>query len=246
MPGRLGIAGRRFGGQGGLAVGADRGHIGHDDLDPLGREPMAMMSGMSWLPARLASAGRLDHRLGGPRRIGRRGRGGVGGVAIELAAEFVDFGLQTRDQEPSLVQRGPESAAFRTGGRRARGKIGHSETIRDRTKNATVEVKSTPHQALSVPREGLNGYRNSCYLGYRRPPGRRRSRRSRLAKRPLSETRRMPPRRSPRRADPRLAIPSQVQSLTTGRAVRPKLDRPIIDQAGRRSATAPGSRPQTG
>ena len=48
-----------------LALGADRGHIGHDLVDPLGREAMAMMSRMSGLTAGLAPARGLAHRLGG-------------------------------------------------------------------------------------------------------------------------------------------------------------------------------------
>ena len=43
-----------------------------------------MMSGMPRLAARFPPGGCLDDRLGGPRRIGRRGRGGVGGIAVQL------------------------------------------------------------------------------------------------------------------------------------------------------------------
>jgi hypothetical protein len=93
MPRRLGVSGCRFGRQHGLAVAAGRGYIRYDMLDPLGREAMAMMSGMPSLPARFASAGCLDHRLGCPKRIGRRRCRGVGGIATQLRAEFVDIGL---------------------------------------------------------------------------------------------------------------------------------------------------------
>ena len=67
-----------------MAVGADRGHIRHDRLDPLRREAMAMVSGMASLPARLSSAGGLDHWFGSVRRISRRGNGRVGRVPVQL------------------------------------------------------------------------------------------------------------------------------------------------------------------
>src|SRR3974377_1788760 len=51
MPGRLGVTGRGFRGQGSLAVGADRGHVRHDLVNPLGREAVAMVSRMPRLPA---------------------------------------------------------------------------------------------------------------------------------------------------------------------------------------------------
>ena len=96
MPGRLGVARPRLGGQRSLAVGADRGHIRHDDLDPLWREAMAMMSGMPRLAARFPPRGCLDDRLGRPRRIGRRGRGAIGGIASELARGVLGPGLPRR------------------------------------------------------------------------------------------------------------------------------------------------------
>ena len=77
MPGRLGVTGRGFRGQGSLAVGAGRGHVRHDLVDPLGREAMAMVSRMPRLSAWLTSGRCLDDRFGSPRWIDRRGRGGV-------------------------------------------------------------------------------------------------------------------------------------------------------------------------
>ena len=77
MPGRLGVTGRGFRGQGSLAVGAGRGHLRHDLVDPLGREAMAMVSRMPRLSAWLTSGRCLDDRFGSPRWIDRRGRGGV-------------------------------------------------------------------------------------------------------------------------------------------------------------------------
>ena len=89
-----------------------------------------MRSGMSGLPARLAPALGLDDRLGSPRWIGRWGRGGVGGVAVQLAAEFVELGLQEGDLLLSHLQGGAERSAFRTGRPRNGGQIAHRLTIR--------------------------------------------------------------------------------------------------------------------
>ena len=77
MPGRLGVTGRGFRGQGSLAMGADHRHVRHDLVDPLGREAMAMVSRMPRLSAWLTSGRCLDDRFGSPRWIDRRGRGGV-------------------------------------------------------------------------------------------------------------------------------------------------------------------------
>ena len=85
-----------------------------------------MMSGMPRLSARLPPAGCLDDRFGSPRRIGRRGRGGVGGIAVELAAEFVEFGLQLGDLLLGLLQSNAELAALRTGELRGRRHLAHS------------------------------------------------------------------------------------------------------------------------
>lgn len=93
MPGGLGVAGGGFGRQGSLAWGAGRGPVRHDGVDPLGWEAMAMMSRMPRLPAWRASGRCLDHRFGGPGWIDRRRRGGVGGIAVQLTAQVVEFGL---------------------------------------------------------------------------------------------------------------------------------------------------------
>ena len=93
---------------------------------------------MPRLSARLAAAGGLDDRFGSRRWIGRRGRGGVGGVAVELAAEFVEFGLQLGDLLLGLLQSNAELAALRTGELRGRRHLAHSsdndpEAEKDRT-----------------------------------------------------------------------------------------------------------------
>src|SRR5262245_18182517 len=85
-----------------------------------------MRSGMPRLSARPAPAGGLHDRLGGARWIRRRGRGGLGGVAVELAAEFVEFGSQPGDRLLSPFQRGAHLAAFRTSRPRDRGGIAHT------------------------------------------------------------------------------------------------------------------------
>jgi len=130
VPTRFGIARCGSLGQRGLASGAGRRHVGDDLLHPVGWEPKAMRSGMSRLPARLAPALGLDDRLGSPRWIGRRRRGGVGGVAVELAAEFVELGLQEGDLLLSHFQGGAELSAFRTGRPGSGGQIAHTLTIR--------------------------------------------------------------------------------------------------------------------
>jgi hypothetical protein len=76
MPGRFGVASSRLGGQGSVALVADRRHMEHDRVDPSWQEAMAMMSLMPRLPAGLATRRRLDNRLGRPQWIGGR-RGGT-------------------------------------------------------------------------------------------------------------------------------------------------------------------------
>ena len=73
------------------------GTYGHDLVDPLGREAMAMMSRMSLLTTRLTSARGLDHRLGGTQGIGRRGDRGVGRVLIKPFLEVPDEGFKLGD-----------------------------------------------------------------------------------------------------------------------------------------------------
>ncbi len=93
MPSRLGVVGSAIGGQGSVAVVADRRHMGHDLVDPLRREAMAMMSLVPRLPPRLTSRRRLHDRLGRPGWIDRRRRRGVRGIAFQLSPQFVEFGL---------------------------------------------------------------------------------------------------------------------------------------------------------
>src|SRR5271157_3422540 len=97
MPARLGVAKSRLGRQRGLALGADRGHIGHDLVDPVGREVMAMMSGMPRLAARLAPTGGLDHWLGSVRGIGRRRDRGIRRIPVEPFLKVTDSGLKLSD-----------------------------------------------------------------------------------------------------------------------------------------------------
>jgi hypothetical protein len=90
MSARLRVARSGLGRQWTLALGADRGHVGHDILDPLGREAMAMMSRMSLLTTGLARTRGLDHRLGSVQGIGRRGDRRVGRVPVEPFLEVTD------------------------------------------------------------------------------------------------------------------------------------------------------------
>ena len=97
MPARLGVAKSRLGRQRGLALGADRGHIGHDLVDPVGREVMAMMSGMPRLAARLAPTGGLDHWLGSVQGIGRRRDRGIRRIPVEPFLKVTDSGFKLSD-----------------------------------------------------------------------------------------------------------------------------------------------------
>src|ERR1700679_1266009 len=69
MPGRLGVTGGSFRGQGSLAVGADRRHVRHDLGDPLGREAMALVSSIPRLSPWRPPGRCLDDRFGSPRWI---------------------------------------------------------------------------------------------------------------------------------------------------------------------------------
>jgi len=97
MPTRLGVPGPWLGGQRSLAVGAGRGHIGHDRRDPLGREATAMMPRMSGLTARLAPTGGLDHWLGSVQGIGRRRDRGVRRIPVEPFLKVTDGGFKLSD-----------------------------------------------------------------------------------------------------------------------------------------------------
>ena len=124
MPARLRVARSRLGRQRSLALGADRGHIGHDLVDPLGRETMAMMSRMSGLTAWFASARGLAHRLGGTQRIGRRGDRGVGRVLIEPFLEVPDEGFEFGDPRVELSALGTRRYWGRRGVVHAAGQYG--------------------------------------------------------------------------------------------------------------------------
>ena len=126
MPGWLRIVRPGFLGQGALASGADLGHIRLDELDSFRRQSAAMRSRMARLSARLTAAGGLGDRFGRRRWIGRRGRGGVRGVTVELAAEFVEIGLQPGDLLLGLLQSDSELAAPRTGELKGRRHLAHS------------------------------------------------------------------------------------------------------------------------
>ncbi len=77
-PARVGVARSRLGRQRSLALGADRGHVGHDILNPLGRKAMAMMSRMSGLTTWFAPAGALTTGLGASSGLAEGGDQGVG------------------------------------------------------------------------------------------------------------------------------------------------------------------------
>ena len=113
MPGRFGVARPGLGGQGSLAAGADRGPIRHDDLDLLRWEATAMMSRMPRLAARFSPRRCLDDRLGRPRRIGRRGRGAIGGIASKLREKFSDLGFQDGNPGQGGVKFTTQPGAFR-------------------------------------------------------------------------------------------------------------------------------------
>jgi hypothetical protein len=129
MPGRFGVVSAGLGGQGRVAVFADRRHIRHDRVDPLRRQTMAMMSGMPRLSPRLASGRRLDDRLGCPRRIGRRGRGTVGRIASKLSEEFSDLGFQDNNPSQGGVEFTTQPDAFDALGAWSRSVRDHEEAV---------------------------------------------------------------------------------------------------------------------
>lgn len=125
MPGRLGIAGVRFGGQCLVAAAAGRGNIGDDVVDAILWQSLPVVSAMPGLPAGLAARGRLGDGLGGIGRIGRRGDRGVGGVALELNLKFVESRLQGGDPLESGVQERTQSRTLGTAGIGGLNRIAH-------------------------------------------------------------------------------------------------------------------------
>ena len=72
-----------------------------------------MMSGMPPLATRFPSRRCLDDRLGRPWRIGRRGRGAIGGIASKLREEFSDLGFQNGNPGQGGVEFTTQPGAFR-------------------------------------------------------------------------------------------------------------------------------------
>src|SRR5512135_1094203 len=104
-----------------VAAEAGGGHVADDVVDALGRESLAVVSRVSGLPARLASGGAFDYRLGGTRRIGGGWDRGVGGVAIKLLAEIADLGFQVGNPLERGLQESPVFIALGAQGHRGVG-----------------------------------------------------------------------------------------------------------------------------
>jgi hypothetical protein len=125
VPLRFGIVGRGLIGQGTVTTQAGGGHVADDVVDALGRESLAVMTGVSRLPAGLSSGGAFDHGLGRTKGIGGgRGRG-VGGVAGQLSAEVADFGFQFGNPLQRSLQESTQMDALRTRCPRRRSDITH-------------------------------------------------------------------------------------------------------------------------
>ena len=173
MPARLRVARSRLGRQRSLALGADRGHIGHDLVDPLGRETMAMMSRMSGLTAWFASARGLAHRLGGTQRIGRRGDRGVGRVLIEPFLEVPDEGFEFGDPRVELSALGTRRYWGRRGVVHAAGQYGlltvwqEQVSSRGNSRHPPVKNEIPGHPSTKDAEQGTGRLRE--LVGRRRP-----------------------------------------------------------------------------
>jgi hypothetical protein len=123
MPGGLGVVGARFRGQRCMTSGADLGHMGDDLVDPVRGQAKPVMSAMAELSSGVSSRRTLDDRLGGVERVGRRGRGTIRGVALQLSEEFSDLGFEHGDPGRGNVQLATKPStlrAIRTWGRSER------------------------------------------------------------------------------------------------------------------------------
>jgi hypothetical protein len=69
---------------------------------------------MSGLSAGTPPTRRLPERLGSVRRIGRRGRRAIGGIASELKEKFFDLGFKRDDPSEVRVKFTTQSQATRT------------------------------------------------------------------------------------------------------------------------------------
>lgn len=98
MPGRFRIVGAKFRRQRCLATGASLRDIRNDDVDPRLRQPDSVMALMAVLTTAPPSGASLDNRLGSVQGIGRRRRGAIGGVALNLREEF--FVLSFKHGDP--------------------------------------------------------------------------------------------------------------------------------------------------
>ena len=88
VPSRFGVVGARLLGQRCLTPGANLRDVRDGDVHPSRRQPNSMMTFMAGLPTATSSRARLDDRLGSAQGIGRRRRGAIGGVALNLREKF--------------------------------------------------------------------------------------------------------------------------------------------------------------
>jgi hypothetical protein len=75
-----------------------------DFVDAMGGQTEPEMSSMAGLPTPASPGRALDDWLGSAQRIGRRGRGTIRGVALELSEELADLSLKDGDPSQSDVE----------------------------------------------------------------------------------------------------------------------------------------------
>lgn len=129
VPRGLWVARPRLLRQRSLASLAPFRHVGNHTVHPLGRQTKAMVSGMPWLPAGLASCGRLRRTLRRRRRVRRRRNRRVARVRIESPAEFADFGFELSDPSEQLPHEFGQLGTLRATRGRFRYRVVHKPFI---------------------------------------------------------------------------------------------------------------------
>jgi hypothetical protein len=113
MPGGFGVVGAGLLGQRCLTTGANRRDVRDDKVHPRCGQPDSVIALMAGLPTSTSAGARLDDRLGSVEGIGRRRRGAIGRVALNLSEKFFVPSFQRRDASHCSVEFTTQASAFR-------------------------------------------------------------------------------------------------------------------------------------
>src|SRR5262245_8825767 len=157
-----------------VAVLTARRDQGDDVVEALLRQPLPLVPGVSGLAAGASPRGPLEHRLGGGGRVGRRRRGGVGGVLPQARQQIGDERLQLGD---AALQLGDAGIALDTAG--AKGCAHEADSRRHKSARPPPFLGETerlprkieePRRRDIAPQTGRLELRRSCGITRQRVP----------------------------------------------------------------------------